>query len=66
MASDSTANWYLALWHHALKIIVRIAYNLNGSGASVNDSEVILGAVSSHLTYRQMQTTSAHQLRQRL
>ena len=43
MASDSTANWYLGLFGTMLSRY-RIAYNLNGSGASVNDSEVIFGS----------------------
>ena len=43
MASDSTANWYLGLFGTMLSRY-RIAYNLKGSGASVNDSEVVFGS----------------------
>ncbi len=42
MAADSTVNWYLGLFGTMLSRY-RIVYNLNGSGANVNDSEVIFG-----------------------
>ncbi|MDI1495523.1 MAG: Fe-S cluster assembly protein SufD [Cenarchaeum symbiont of Oopsacas minuta] len=42
MASDSVVNWYLGLFG-AMLSRYRLEYNLKGSGASVNDSEVIFG-----------------------
>ena len=42
MAADSGANWYLGLFGSQLSRY-RIGYHLNGSGATVNDSEVVFG-----------------------
>ena len=45
MDSDSQVNWYLGLFG-ALLSRYRIQYNLNGRGASANDSEVAFGSGS--------------------
>ena len=42
MSRDSTVNWYLGLFGSQL-CRYRIAYHLNGIGASANDSEVVFG-----------------------
>lgn len=42
LARDSKTNWYLGLFGSQLSRY-RIAYHLNGEGASANDSEVIFG-----------------------
>ena len=45
LGRDSRVNWYLGLFGAALSRY-RISYHLNGSGASVNDSEVAFGSGS--------------------
>lgn len=42
LAQDSRTNWYLGLFGSQLSRY-RIAYHLNGNGASANDSEVVFG-----------------------
>lgn len=42
LARDSKTNWYLGLFGSHLSRY-RIAYHLNGNGASANDSEVVFG-----------------------
>jgi len=43
IASGGTVNWYLGLFG-AMLSRYRIDYNLNGQGASANDSEVVFGS----------------------